>query len=127
MLFVISKPDVFKSPASDTFVIFGEAKIEDFSSQQLTETAKQFEKKQGDATHKEEEEDDEPPTLEAVESSEAPVDETGVQAKDIELVMSQTSASRSQAVAALKKTGGDIVNAIMVRLSVAGIFVYFLP
>jgi len=102
----------FKSPASDTFVIFGEAKIEDFSSQQLTETAKQFEKKQGDATQKDDEED-EPPTLEAVETSDAPVDETGIQAKDIELVISQTSASRSQAVAALKKTGGDIVNAIM--------------
>merc|ERR1712100_831247 len=29
ILFVISKPDVFKSPASDTYIIFGEAKIED--------------------------------------------------------------------------------------------------
>lgn len=33
ILFVIQKPDVFKSPASDTFVIFGEAKIEDLSAQ----------------------------------------------------------------------------------------------
>jgi nascent polypeptide-associated complex subunit alpha len=33
ILFVISKPDVFKSPASDTHVIFGEAKIEDLSAQ----------------------------------------------------------------------------------------------
>jgi len=31
ILFVISKPDVFKSPASDTYIIFGEAKIEDIS------------------------------------------------------------------------------------------------
>jgi len=30
---VISKPDVFKSPASDTYIIFGEAKIEDLSAQ----------------------------------------------------------------------------------------------
>jgi len=44
---------------------------------------------------------------------EVAVDETGVAAKDIELVMSQTSATRAQAVAALKKTDGDIVNAIM--------------
>ena len=33
VLFVISTPDVFKSPASDTYVIFGEAKIEDLSQQ----------------------------------------------------------------------------------------------
>jgi len=33
ILFVISKPDVFKSPASDTYIIFGEAKIEDISGQ----------------------------------------------------------------------------------------------
>eukprot|EP00501_MAST-03F_sp_TOSAG23-6_P001496 GSMAST32.ASY1.ANO1.1555.1 assembled CDS len=33
ILFVIKKPDVFKSPASDTYVIFGEAKIEDLSAQ----------------------------------------------------------------------------------------------
>jgi len=26
ILFVIAKPDVFKSPASDTYVVFGEAK-----------------------------------------------------------------------------------------------------
>merc|ERR1712224_918300 len=33
ILFVVSKPDVFKSPASDTYIIFGEAKIEDLSAQ----------------------------------------------------------------------------------------------
>lgn len=27
ILFVIAKPDVFKSPASDTYVVFGEAKV----------------------------------------------------------------------------------------------------
>lgn len=33
ILFVIQAPDVFKSPNSDTYVIFGEAKIEDLSAQ----------------------------------------------------------------------------------------------
>jgi nascent polypeptide-associated complex subunit alpha len=41
-LFVISKPDVYKSPASDTYIIFGEAKIEDLSNN-LANAAKQFE------------------------------------------------------------------------------------
>jgi len=33
ILFVVSNPDVFKSPNSDTYVIFGEAKIEDLNAQ----------------------------------------------------------------------------------------------
>ena len=45
---------------------------------------------------------------------EEPVDETGVSQTDIELVMSQTKASRGAAVKALKNHNGDIVNAIMV-------------
>merc|ERR1712118_315715 len=42
ILFVISKPDVFKSPASDTYIIFGEVKIEDLSAQAQTTAAEQF-------------------------------------------------------------------------------------
>ncbi|KAF8395610.1 hypothetical protein HHK36_019560 [Tetracentron sinense] len=38
----LPKPDVFKSPNSETYVIFGEAKIEDLSSQLQTEVAQQF-------------------------------------------------------------------------------------
>ena len=42
ILFVIAKPDVFKSPASDTYVVFGEAKIEDLSAQAQSQAAEQF-------------------------------------------------------------------------------------
>merc|ERR1712086_174842 len=42
ILFVIAKPDVFKSPASDTYIIFGEAKIEDLSAQAQQAAAEQF-------------------------------------------------------------------------------------
>lgn len=42
ILFVISKPDVFKSPSSSTYVIFGEAKIEDLSAQAQNAAAQQF-------------------------------------------------------------------------------------
>ena len=42
------------------------------------------------------------------------VDETGVESKDIELVMSQANVSRSKAVKALRNNSNDIVNAIMV-------------
>ena len=40
-------------------------------------------------------------------------DETGVDAKDIELVMSQAGCARSKAVKALKENDGDLVNSIM--------------
>merc|ERR1740120_679850 len=42
ILFVISKPDVHKSPTSDTYIVFGEAKIEDLSAQAQASAAQQF-------------------------------------------------------------------------------------
>jgi nascent polypeptide-associated complex subunit alpha len=53
-----------------------------------------------------------PPKIEEIQEDET-VDETGINAADIELLMSQSSVSRARAVKALKATNGDIVNAIM--------------
>ncbi len=47
------------------------------------------------------------------EDDDEDVDETGVESKDIELVMSQANVSRAKAVKALKNNTNDIVNAIM--------------
>merc|ERR1712173_349553 len=44
ILFVINKPDVYKNPASDTYIVFGEAKIEDLSQQAQMEAAQKFNK-----------------------------------------------------------------------------------
>ena len=49
------------------------------------------------------------------EDDDEEVDATGVEPKDIELVMTQANVSRSKAVKALKTADGDIVSAIMVR------------
>jgi len=114
ILFVINKPDVYKNPASDTYIVFGEAKIEDLSQQAQMEAAQKFKAADvpapselggsGTTGHapipEEDDEDDE-------------VDETGVEAKDIELVMSQANVSRAKAVKALKNNNNDIVNSIM--------------
>merc|ERR1712205_218950 len=110
ILFVISKPDVFKSPASDTYIIFGEAKIEDLSAQAQTAAAEQF-KAPEPAMAAGAAEKAKPSAVEEDDDDE--VDETGVEAKDIELVMSQAGVSRTRAVKALKTNDGDIVNAIM--------------
>ena len=41
------------------------------------------------------------------------MDDSGLEAKDIELVMAQASVSRKKAVKALKENDNDIVNSIM--------------
>ena len=47
------------------------------------------------------------------EDDDEEVDQSGVEDKDIELVMSQANVSRTKAVKALKNNANDIVNAIM--------------
>jgi nascent polypeptide-associated complex subunit alpha len=49
----------------------------------------------------------------AAQDDDEAVDETGVEPKDIELVMTQASVSRARAVKALQTADGDIVSAIM--------------
>jgi len=116
ILFVISKPDVFKSPAADTYIIFGEAKIEDINSQLQANAAEQFKHAEpsgvpdaGAAAA--------PATTggsllnQPVDPNEV-VDETGLDKDEIATVMSQTNVPRAQAVKALRKTG-NIVDAIL--------------
>jgi len=110
MMFFISKPDVFKSPHSETYVIFGEAKIEDLSSQLQTQAAQQFRIPEVSSMIGKPEAS--APTT-AQEEEEEEVDETGVEARDIELVMTQAGVSKGKAVRALKTHDGDIVSAIM--------------
>ena len=54
-----------------------------------------------------------PSAAKAEEEDEGEVDETGVEPKDIELVMTQAGVSRAKAVNAPKSNDGDIVSAIM--------------
>eukprot|EP00877_Chromochloris_zofingiensis_P013616 jgi/Chrzof1/8508/Cz03g13200.t1 len=109
ILFVIQSPDVFKSPASDTYIIFGEAKIEDLSAQAQSQAAQAFQMAQEQDVA---ESRPEATTVEEVDDDEE-VDESGVEPKDIELVMQQANVSRARAVKALKASGSDIVSAIM--------------
>ncbi|KAF2404760.1 nascent polypeptide-associated complex, alpha subunit [Trichodelitschia bisporula] len=123
ILFVINNPDVYKSPSSNTYIIFGEAKIEDLNSQAQASAAQQIAQEaagdhaghdhaghshgkgkavdHGDEKKEEEEDDGEE------------VDEEGLEGKDIELVMQQAGVSRKKAVKALKENDNDIVNSIM--------------
>ncbi|WKY07375.1 hypothetical protein Q1695_007094 [Nippostrongylus brasiliensis] len=105
ILFVINKPDVYKNPGSDTYIIFGEAKIEDPSQhQQLT------------AIDRIKPSEDTPAPLATVQEDKddgTEEDATGIEEKDIELVMSQANTSSNKAIRALRSADNDIVNAIM--------------
>ncbi|PBP24648.1 nascent polypeptide-associated complex alpha polypeptide [Diplocarpon rosae] len=128
ILFVINQPEVYKSPNSNTYIVFGEAKIEDLNSQAQASAAQQLAAQEshdhaghdhsghdhsghdhgkGKAieTGDDKKDDDEDDAEE--------VDATGLEDKDIELVMTQASVSRNKAVKALKENDNDIVNSIM--------------
>lgn len=109
ILFVISKPDVFKSPASDTYIIFGEAKIEDLSAQAQSAAANQF----SVPTDPEAIEEKPEPAIIEEEDEDEVVSEEGLNPQDIVLVMTQANVSRTKAIKALHKCSGDIVSAIM--------------
>mmetsp|Transcript_60829 Transcript_60829/g.144959 ORF Transcript_60829/g.144959 Transcript_60829/m.144959 type:complete len:191 (-) Transcript_60829:173-745(-) len=110
ILFVISKPDVHKAPNSDTYIVFGEAKIEDLSAQAQASAAQQFASAPDVAEKAKASED---AKIEEADDDDEAVDDSGIEPKDIELVMSQVSCSRSKAIKALKAHNNDIVEAIM--------------
>ncbi|EKM83056.1 hypothetical protein AGABI1DRAFT_82747 [Agaricus bisporus var. burnettii JB137-S8] len=118
ILFVMAAPDVYKSPNSDCYIVFGEAKVEDMNSHAQLSAAQQLASSTANTTALESAaagttgDDDEPPELKEVEDD-GPVDETGVDPKDIDLVMQQVNCSRAKAVRALRDSGGDLINAIM--------------
>jgi len=125
ILFVINKPDVYKSPASDTYIVFGEAKIEDLSQKAQMAAAEKFKAPDGSSLL------GGPSAIGEAgqglgvagsglganapidDNEDEEVDDTGVADKDIELVMSQANCSRNKAIKALKNNNNDIVNAIM--------------
>ncbi|RKF56915.1 Nascent polypeptide-associated complex subunit alpha [Golovinomyces cichoracearum] len=126
ILFVINQPEVYKSPSSNTYIVFGEAKIEDLNSQAQASAAQQLAAQEAhthsghdhshDHSHdtgkgKAIEESDDKKDDDEDDTEE--LDATGLEDKDIELVMTQASVSRNKAIKALKENDNDIVNSIM--------------
>ncbi|KAE8349115.1 ATP synthase D chain, mitochondrial [Aspergillus coremiiformis] len=123
ILFVINQPDVYRSPSSNTWIIFGEAKIEDLNSQAQASAAQQLAAAEAAAgehaghDHDHDHGKGKAPEAEAKKEEEEddgePVDETGLEAKDIELVMAQANVSRKKAVKALRENDNDIRSAAL--------------
>ena len=102
MAFSIAKPEVYKFPGTNTFVIFGEAQVEEASSDQQ-KAARTVTQPAAEAA----------PAAKADEDDDVEEDAGDIADKEIEIVMSQASVSRGKAIRALKNNKGDIVNAIM--------------
>jgi len=120
MLFAINKPEVFQNANSDTYVVFGEAKVEDLGANQQYQAAKQLEKAQQEAAARQAAaavtQTAKPTELiedDVEEVDDAEVDTDGLEDKDIDLVIQQASCSKAKAVKSLRNNNGDIVNAIM--------------
>jgi nascent polypeptide-associated complex subunit alpha len=107
-MFVVAKPDVFKSPTADSYIIFGEAKIEDLAAKQAAMNAENSQQRANNNRNFEKQQSNNAPA-----ADEEAVDETGVDAKDITLVMDQAHCTRAAAVTALRNNNNDLVNAIM--------------
>jgi len=119
ILFVINNPEVYKSPNSNTYIVFGEAKIEDLNATAQAAAAQQLASQGGDHDHSGHSHGDAGKATEGGDAKkeddddDQEVDSEGVEDKDIELVMTQAGVSRKKAIKALKENANDIVNSIM--------------
>merc|ERR1712194_139927 len=99
----IDDPDILKSNDS-SYVIFGEAKFLDFSGNMAGEKAQNLAKaqevKKEEVAKVDEEEGDENE------------DQGDIEDEQITTLMEYSNCSRAKAIRALKKTGGDVVEAI---------------
>ncbi|KAK1460827.1 NAC domain-containing protein [Colletotrichum paranaense] len=121
ILFVINSPEVYKSPNSNTYIVFGEAKIEDLNATAQQAAAQQLAAAGGEHDHAGHDHSSHGKAVEAdaetkkdeEEDDGEEVDAEGIEDKDIELVMTQANVSRKKAIKALKENDNDIVNSIM--------------
>lgn len=135
IMFVIEQPEVLKSPSSDIYVIFGEAKYEDLSQMAANSEVERFkaEKPVVSDTHSTETPVASEPSAvsevvdEEVKKTPAPASAAtaapaeGGEAEDagdldednITMVMEHCKVDRNTAIKALKSTGGDEIEAII--------------
>ncbi|GMG20227.1 unnamed protein product [Ambrosiozyma monospora] len=131
----IEQPEVYKS-AGGSYIVFGEAKVEDLTkryeeamkAQQAAQQAAAGAAAAGVTAPAAKDPESITADLHAAadlkeagkgaagaaaEEDDGEVDESGVDAGDIDIIVEQTNVSRAKAVKALKENKGDMVNAIM--------------
>ncbi|KAI5958372.1 EGD2 [Candida theae] len=126
LIYAIDSPDVYRS-AAGTYVVFGEAKVDDMNQRIAEAQAQQAQQDALSNAAATATEDKSPEAItadmekaslaenkvEEVEDDDEEVDESEFDPKDIALIVEQTHVSRAKAVKALKNHNGDMVNALM--------------
>lgn len=128
-IFAIEKPDVYKNPATGTYVVFGEAKVDTQAVNLAQQLSRLSTGDAGAAAGAEAPAASGAPDLAAgLESAAAEtakpaeeeeqiddkdVDTTGLDESEIELIMQQANTTKAKAAAALRRNKNDVVNAIM--------------
>ena len=108
LIFVVNNPEVLRSDGDGkSFAVFGELKLEDPNAKMQAANAKQFQEQNQASAIKAN--TDAP--KKAV--SDEKVDETGITAQHIDLVMDHTSCTRAEAVRALRDKNDDMIQAVM--------------
>lgn len=130
MIFVIAQPEVYKSPNSNTYLVFGEAKIEDLSAAARAQAAMAASQNAAaESTDAPKDQASITADLEAAaakvslseeESSTADADvsveslkEAGLSEEDLKLIEEQTGASKGKILDAFKKNDKDVINTIV--------------
>lgn len=120
MIFAINEPEVYKNPTSDSYIVFGEARVEDPGFQaQLAAAQRMAQRAAEEAAQKEAQAGTEETDAAAAEGEaaaagdEEEVDASGLNESDIKIVMEQANVSRAKAIKALREHDNDVVNTIM--------------
>jgi nascent polypeptide-associated complex subunit alpha len=125
LIFAIRNPEVYKNPVNNSYIVFGEAKVEDNGLMAQAQAAQRLREKESNSSGNSQEksgfsleelskpQDSEQKEQEQEDDPSVPVDESGLDPKDIQMVMDQCRVSRSKAVRALRENDNDIVNTIM--------------
>lgn len=117
-IFAIAQPEVYKNPTSDSYIVFGEARVEDPGFQaQMAAAQRMVQQAAAQAANN---------STAAAQSASAPesqddneddddeeVDTDGLNESDIKIVMEQANVTRSKAIKSLKENDNDVVNTIM--------------
>ncbi|CDO53048.1 hypothetical protein DV451_004456 [Geotrichum candidum] len=126
-IFVIAEPEVYRNPATNSYIVFGEAKLEDLTAaraQQAAAAAARANEAEAPAPK------DQASITADLEAAAAKVSlddasadlpeptaeelkEAGLSEEDLALVKEQTTASNAQILDAFKKNGKDIINTIV--------------
>lgn len=125
MVFAISEPEVYKNPTSDSYIVFGEARVEDPGFQAQMAAAQRMVQEAAAQAAQNEGVSVTDFAAKAVASATAAaqaaqneddgeeVDSEGLNESDIKIVMEQANVSRNKAIQSLKEHDNDVVNTIM--------------